>query len=195
MDYSGFLTGNFQWKSLRCIFATTDKSKNPHVFPAVEENTLQTEESIDPLLSAPAPAHTWHSLSLLLGLLHDVCWKPAQGSNKGKALASSWEVPAQPLWWLTWHCHTGQAEGLWSEKLFPAESLLPGSGLAAGASHCCHLTACGMMAAAKPCGSTECGDAEQRSTPKPPALLCPVSPAARLRRHSFRNPEKVSIKI
>lgn len=71
---------------------------HPCEFPAVEETTLQPEESIAPLLPAPAPAHTWHSPSLLLGPTHNVCWKPAQGSNKGKVLASAWEVPAQPLW-------------------------------------------------------------------------------------------------
>lgn len=84
----------------------------------VLSHSCQPSPRPGPHLAQPFPA---------AGTDQEVCWKPAQGSNNGKALACAWEVPAQPLWWLTWHCHTGQAEGLLSGKLFPVKSLMPRS--------------------------------------------------------------------
>lgn len=72
---------------------------------------------------------------------------PGQKQREGAVLCL--ESASTALWWLTWHCHTGQAKGLCSGKLFPVESLMPGSGLAAGTLHCCHITDRGRMAAAK----------------------------------------------
>lgn len=108
MDYSGFLTGNFHWKSL----LQPEKSMPPCEFSAVEETTVQREESIAPLLPAPAPAPAQPQPFPAAGTNPRCLLAASPGQQQREGVGCAWEVPAQPLWWRTWHCHTGQAEGL-----------------------------------------------------------------------------------